>query len=47
MDEYSKLLALSNTFQLVQQAAYNTRLVEHARGNNIEYNLIKKSEKKN
>ena len=44
MDEYSKLLALSNTFQLVQQAAYNTRLVEHARGNSIEYNLIKKLE---
>ncbi len=44
MDDYAKLLALSNTFQLVQQAAYSTRLVEQARGNNIEYNLIKKLE---
>ena len=44
MDDYAKLLALSNTFQLVQQAAYSTRLVEQARGNSIEYNLIKKLE---
>ena len=44
MDDFAKLLALSNTFQLVQQAAYSTRLVEQARGNSIEYNLIKKLE---